>query len=170
MSTHSLHDVYVEQLKDMYSAEKQLTEALPQLAEAASSPQLSAAFKHHLNETKTHMDTVRVILDELDENPGNTKCKGMEGLLEEGRDVIKKKGDSEATDVALIVAAQKVEHYEIASYGALTAFAKSMGHEETARVLQTILDQEYEANQKLDDIAMGVREKAGLNTAAKAKA
>jgi ferritin-like metal-binding protein YciE len=168
MSMHSLHDVYVEQLKDMYSAEKQLTEALPQMANAASNTQLSAAFKQHFNETKTHMDTVRVILDELGENPGNTKCKGMEGLLEEGQDVIKKKGDPEATDVALIVAAQKVEHYEIASYGALTAFAQTMGHEKAARVLQTILDQEYETDQKLDNIAMGVREKAGLNTAAKA--
>jgi ferritin-like metal-binding protein YciE len=168
MSMHSLHDVYVEQLKDVYSAEKQLTEALPQMANAASNTQLSAAFKQHFNETKTHMDTVRVILDELGENPGNTKCKGMEGLLEEGQDVIKKKGDPEATDVALIVAAQKVEHYEIASYGALTAFAQTMGHEKAARVLQTILDQEYETDQKLDNIAMGVREKAGLNTAAKA--
>lgn len=167
MSLKSLKDVYVEQLKDVYSAEKQLTEALPKMAEAASSPDLRTAFQHHLNQTKEHMKTVRAILDDLDENPTNTKCKGMEGLIEEGSAVIKEDGDADARDAALIVAAQKVEHYEIASYGSLCTFAGTLGYEEVGQTLQEILDEEYEADQKLDDLAMGLHKKAGLNVKAK---
>jgi ferritin-like metal-binding protein YciE len=166
MSLNSLQDVYVEQLKDMYSAEKQLTEALPKMAKAASNSNLRQAFESHLAETETHRDAVRAILDELDENPTNTTCKAMEGLIEEGSEVIKEDGDSDAKDAALIVAAQKVEHYEIASYGSLRTFADSLGDEKAARVLQSILDQEYEADQKLDDLALGVHQKAGLNAVA----
>lgn len=166
MNLNTLQDVYVTQLKDMYSAEKQLIEALPKMAKAASDSGLRLAFESHLAETETHMEAVRAILDDLDENPTSTKCKAMEGLIEEGSETIKEDGDADAKDAALIVAAQKVEHYEIATYGSLRTFASSLGDEKAARVLQTILNQEYEADQKLDDLAMGVHKKAGLNAVA----
>lgn len=167
MPLNSLKDVYVEQLKDMYSAEKQLTEALPKMAKAAHNKELSNAFTEHLAETKTHLEAVRAILDDLGENPTNTKCEAMEGLIEEGNELTKEEGDSQARDAAIIVAAQKVEHYEIASYGSLATFASTLGYEREARILQGILDQEYEADQLLDDIAMGNNESARINIAAK---
>jgi ferritin-like metal-binding protein YciE len=167
MALNSLKDVYVEQLKDMYSAEKQLTEALPKMAKAASNQELSKAFSHHLDLTKGHMEKVRAILDDLDENPTSTKCKAMEGLIEEGNEVAKEKGNREVRDVALIVAAQKVEHYEIATYGSLRTFADTLGYKEVARQLQEILNEEYAADQKLDDLAMGAHKNASLNVAAK---
>src|SRR5690606_17209545 len=112
MDFKRLHDVYVEQLKDMYSAEKQLVEALPKMAEAASTPELRQAFEQHLQITKRQQDKVRKILDGLDENPGNKVCVAMRGLIEEGNEVMKKDGHPQAKDAALILAAQKVEHYE----------------------------------------------------------
>lgn len=168
MSIKNLHDFYVDQLKDMYSSEKQLTEALPKMAKAASNPELQKAFTQHLQQTETHMETVRVLLDELDENPGNKKCRAMEGLIEEGSSVIKEKGNADAKDAALIVAAQKVEHDEIASYGSLQTFAGTLGYDKAAQKLQAILDEEYTADQTLDDLAMGAHQRAGLNAAAKA--
>ena len=166
MSMNSLKDVYVEQLKDMYSAEKQLTEALPKMVSAANSEKLRSAFDHHLMETRGHMEMVRRILDELDENPTSTKCKAMEGLIEEGDEIAKKKGDADAKDAALIVAAQKVEHYEIATYGALRTFANTLGYSDAANQLQNILDEEYEADQTLDDLAEGLHNQISLNVAA----
>ena len=168
MKFNSLHDVYVAQLKDAYSAEKQLTEALPKMAKAASTPELREAFENHLTETHSHMQKVRAILDELDENPGNTKCKAMEGLIEEGDEVANEKGNATARDAAIILAAQKVEHYEIATYGGLHTYAKSLGYSDAADTLQEILDQEYEADQKLDNIAMGGLLTDGVNEEAKA--
>ena len=166
MALNTLKDVYVEQLKDMYSAEKQLTEALPKMVEAASDEHLKSAFSHHLEQTKAHMETVRTILDELDENPTSTKCKAMEGLIEEGSEIAKEDGHNDAKDAALIVAAQKVEHYEIATYGSLQTFAKALGHKKAADTLQTILDQEYNADQKLDDLAMGLHSRPSINAEA----
>ncbi|HRQ38094.1 MAG TPA: ferritin-like domain-containing protein [Chloroflexota bacterium] len=167
MNLNSLKDVYVGQLKDVYSAEKQLTEALPKMARAASDQKLREAFENHLAETENHMQAVRTILDELAENPTSTKCKAMEGLIEEGNEIVQNGGDSDARDAALIVAAQKVEHYEIATYGSLRTFADSLGYDEAAQVLQSILNQEYAADQRLDDIAMGAYSRTGLNAAAK---
>lgn len=164
MELNSLSDVYVHQLKDMYSAEKQLVDALPAMAEAASASELQDAFQHHLTQTKAHLEAVHSILDDLDENPGNNKCEAMAGLIEEGNEIAQEDGDADAKDAALIVAGQKVEHYEIASYGSLHTFAKSLGHDKAAQTLQNILDEEYEADQKLDDLAMGVH---GLNKEAK---
>lgn len=167
MKLNTLKDVYVGQLKDVYSAEKQLTEALPQMAQAAANQKLRQAFKNHLTETENHMQAVRTILDDLNENPTSTKCKAMEGLIAEGREIVQNGGDADARDAALIVAAQKVEHYEIATYGSLRTFANSLGYDDAARVLQSILNQEYAADQTLDDLAMGTYGKTGLNTAAK---
>ncbi|MCL4265600.1 MAG: ferritin-like domain-containing protein [Anaerolineae bacterium] len=167
MNHNTLKDVYVGQLKDVYSAEKQLTEALPQMAQAASNQKLRQAFENHLTETENHMQAVRTILDDLNENPTSTKCKAMAGLIEEGSEIVQNGGDADARDAALIVAAQKVEHYEIATYGSLRTFANSLGYDEAAEVLQSILNQEYAADQTLDDIAMGTYNRTGLNVAAK---
>ncbi len=166
MNMQSLRDVYVHQLKDMYSAEKQLTEALPKMEKAANSPKLRTAFQNHLRKTEGHMQKVQSILDELDENPTSTKCKAMEGLIEEGNEIAKERGDADAKDAALIVAAQKVEHYEIASYGGLRTFAKTLGFNKAAETLQSILDEEYEADQELDNLAMGLHSNTSVNKAA----
>lgn len=168
MKLSALYDVYIEQLKDMYSAEKQLVEALPKMAEAASTPELRQAFEHHLQQTKHQFEQVRAILDELDENPGNKVCKGMQGLVEEGSEMMKMDGTPKARDAALILAAQKVEHYEIAAYGGIRAYARTLGYDDAAETINRILDQEYEADQKLDDIAEGGVLKAGLNEEAAA--
>ncbi len=167
MSLNSLKDVYIAQLKDMYSAEKQLSEALPKMVDAASNSDLQTAFKNHLSQTEMHMETVRSLLYEMDENPTSTKCKAMAGLIEEGSEIAKENGDADARDAALIVAAQKVEHYEIATYGGLRTFANSLGYEKAAQTLQAVLDQEYAADQKLDNLAMGLYGKASVNAAAK---
>jgi ferritin-like metal-binding protein YciE len=163
MALQALYDVYVHELKDIYSAEKQLVDALPKMAEAASTSELQQAFEQHLAETEGHLSKVRAILDELDENPGNKVCKGMQALIEEGKDVMKEKSSATALDVALILSAQKVEHYEIATYGGLRAYARVLGYDDAADTLDAILDEEYEADQKLDDIAEGGALEAGLN-------
>lgn len=163
MKLSALYDVYVEQLKDMYSAEKQILEALPKMAETASTPELRKAFEQHRQETEGQFEQVRAILDELDENPGSKVCKGMQGLIEEGSEVMKKEGTPKARDAALLLAAQKVEHYEIAAYGGIRAYARTLGYDGAAETIDQILDQEYEADQKLDDIAEGGVLDAGLN-------
>jgi ferritin-like metal-binding protein YciE len=159
----ALYDVYVEQLKDMYSAEKQLLEALPKMAGAASTPELRQAFEHHLQVTESQFERVRAILDALDENPGNKVCRAMEGLIEEGNEVVKKEGAPKAKDAALILAAQKVEHYEIATYGGIRAYARTLGYDEAAQIIDELLDEEYDADQTLDDIAEGGVLEEGLN-------
>ena len=163
MSLNSLHNLFVDQLKDMYSAEKQLTQALPKMANAASNPSLREAFKKHQTRTEGHLDKVRTILDELDENPGNKVCVGMEGLIKEGQDLIEKEGTSAAKDAGLIVAAQKVEHYEIASYGALKTYAGILNYGTYGAMLENILDDEGNANEKLTDLAKGGLFEEGLN-------
>jgi ferritin-like metal-binding protein YciE len=168
MNMNALQEVYVEQLKDVYSAEKQLVEALPKMAAAASTPRLKEAFQEHLAQTRYHLKTVQSILNELDENPGNKVCKGMEGLVEEGNEAAKLKGDAWAKDAAIILAAQKVEHYEIATYGGLRAYAQQLGYQEAAETLREILDQEYQADQTLTDIALGNLMKSGVNEKATA--
>lgn len=153
MKFDNLYDVYAEQLKDMYSAEKQLTEALPKMMEAASATELKNAFRNHLEQTQSQLERVRQILDEMDVNPGNKVCVAMEGLIKEADHMVKKEGDSDARDAALICAAQKVEHYEIATYGSLRTWANLLGRTHTADVLQTILDEEYDADNHLDKLA-----------------
>jgi ferritin-like metal-binding protein YciE len=162
MSLKTLADLYVHELKDLYSAEKQLTEALPEMVEAANSPQLRDAFASHLKETEKHLEQVHQLLQKLEENPGSTKCKGMEGLLEEGEDAIDEEASPAVRDAFLIAAAQRVEHYEISGYGTARAFARSLGREDDADVLNQILDQEYAADEKLNKLAEG-----NINEAAK---
>jgi ferritin-like metal-binding protein YciE len=160
MSLYSLKDLYIEQLKDMYSAEKQLTEALPKMVKAANTNKLSTAFADHLEETKGHMETVRAILDELDENPTSTKCKAMEGLVEEGSEILKERANSDVRDAALIVAAQKVEHYEIATYGTLCTWAEALGYTKALQLLKQNIDEEEAADKKLSQIAKSINREA----------
>jgi ferritin-like metal-binding protein YciE len=125
------------------------------MVKAASAADLKQAFEHHLDVTQQQLETVRQLLDQMEVNPGNKKCAAMEGLIEEADEMAKEKGDASARDAGLICAAQKVEHYEIATYGSLRTWARILGEEETAKTLQSILDQEYEADNTLDKIAEG---------------
>jgi ferritin-like metal-binding protein YciE len=148
-----LHELFLEELADVYDAEKQLTKALPKLAKAAQSVDLRSAFESHLEETKNHVTRLEQIAESLGERLPGKPCKAMQGLIEEGSDLIEEENGSSALDAGLIAAAQKVEHYEIASYGSLAAWAKEMGHEKELSLLQETLDEEKAADMKLTDIA-----------------
>jgi ferritin-like metal-binding protein YciE len=153
MATNNLRDIFTDQLKDIYSAEKQLTEALPKLVQAASADDLKQVFQRHLDDAKSHVSHVKQLLDQMNIDPGNKSCKGMEGLIAEANEMAKKKGDAQAIDAGLIAAVQKMEHYEIATYGTLRAWAETLGETETARKLQSILDEEYKDDKTLTNLA-----------------
>jgi ferritin-like metal-binding protein YciE len=148
-----LQDLFANEIKDLYSAETQLVKALPKMAKAASSSELQEAFKEHLEQTKGHVERLEQICEELDLSPKGKKCKGMEGLIEEGSEIISEDGDEATRDAALIAAAQRVEHYEIAGYGAARTFANHLGHQEAASLLQQTLDEEAETDKKLTQLA-----------------
>lgn len=167
MNLNSLHDVYVHELKDLYSAEKQITEALPKMVKAAGDQSLKEAFSRHLDQTETHLQRVQQILAEIDVNPGNVKCDGMEGLLKEGEHIIKTSGNKVAKDAALIAAAQRVEHYEIAAYGAARSHAEILGYGDAASTLQQTLDEEGETDKKLTQLAEGGLLREGINKEAR---
>ncbi len=162
----NLKQLYIEQLKDLYSAESQLVQALPKMAKAASSPSLQKAITMHLEETKGHRDAVGELFEALDASPRGKKCKAMEGLIEEGSEVIKEHEEGSVRDAALIAAAQRVEHYEIASYGTAREFAQILGLDEGYRALSGILDQEKAADEKLNKIAMSEVNQAANSVAA----
>ena len=149
----SLEEVFVDQLKDLYSCESQLIKALPKMAKAAASPELKAAFEEHLEETKGQVDRLVTIFEQLEGSPKGKKCKAMEGLVEEGSEFIDADGEDSVKDAALICAAQKVEHYEIASYGCARTFATLLGLDEVAELLQETLDEEGSADKKLTELA-----------------
>jgi ferritin-like metal-binding protein YciE len=151
----TLEDLYTDMLKDLYSAEKQLVKALPNLAKAAQSPELQKAFRDHLKQTEGHVDRIERIFSDMDGSPRGKKCAGMEGLVEEGSELLQEDVDPEVLDAGLIAAAQKVEHYEIASYGTARAWAERLGKDSAARLLQQTLDEESAANEKLTQIAEG---------------
>ena len=153
MKLDNLQKLYIEQLKDLYSAESQLVEALPKMAKAAQAPGLQQAFKEHLEETKRHRQRIEEIFGELQYSPQGKKCKGMEGLIEEGDEAAKQDGDGDTIDAALIAAAQRVEHYEIAGYGTVHQYAVLLGQDYAARLLQTTLNEEYDANKKLTKLS-----------------
>lgn len=153
MKLESLRELLVDELKDLYSAENQLLKALPKMAKAAASPELKAAFEEHLEETKGQVDRLVTIFEQLEGSPKGKKCKAMEGLIEEGSDVIDAEGDDSVKDAALICAAQKVEHYEMAGYGCARTFATLLGLDEVADLLQTTLDEEGTADKKLTELA-----------------
>ena len=149
----TLEDLYVDMLKDLYSAEKQLVKALPKMAKSAQSPDLQKAFQEHLGQTEQHVERIERIFSNLEGTPRGKKCVGMEGLIEEGAELLKEDVDPDVLDAGLIAAAQKVEHYEIASYGTARAWAEKMGHDDEARLLQETLDEESTANEKLTQLA-----------------
>jgi ferritin-like metal-binding protein YciE len=154
MKLNSLRDLYVQQLKDLYSAESQLIDALPKMAKSASTDSLREAFEHHLEETRKQKDRIEEIFSKLDEKPGGHKCKGMEGLIAEGSEFLDNGGDSDVIDAGLIAAAQRVEHYEIAGYGTARAFAKQLGEDRAGKLLDDTLKEESQANEKLNKIAL----------------
>jgi len=163
VKANSLRELYVEQLKDLYDAEHQLIKALPKLAEASSSDKLRNAFEEHLDKTKQHAQRIEQIFEGMGQKAKTQKCKGMEGLVKEGSEILKEEDDidGEVKDAALIAAAQRVEHYEIAGYGTVRTYANLLGENEAANLLQQTLDEEKEADQTLNEIAEQINVEAG---------
>ncbi len=147
MKLESLRDLYVEQLQDLYNAEQQLIKALPKMARAASSEELKAAFEDHLGQTRQHAQRIETIFEQMGEKAKGKKCKAMEGLVEEGGEVIKEDMDDGIKDAALIAAAQRVEHYEIAGYGCVRAYATRLGEDDAATLLSQTLQEEKAADE-----------------------
>ena len=148
-----LEDLYTDLLKDLYSAEKQLVKALPKMAKNAQSLDLERAFQEHLRQTEGHVERIERIFSELGGSPRGKKCVGMEGLIEEGNELLQEDVEPNVLDAGLIAAAQKVEHYEIAGYGTARAWAERLGYNDAARTLQQTLEEESAANEKLNKIA-----------------
>src|SRR5512138_2868349 len=149
----TLEDMYIDLLKDLYSAEKQLVKALPKMAKAAQSSDLQRAFQDHLRQTEGQVERIERIFSDLGGSPRGKKCVGMEGLVAEGSELMKEDAEPDVLDAGLIAAAQKVEHYEIAGYGTARTWAEQLGYDQAARLLQETLDEEGEANKKLTAIA-----------------
>ena len=149
----SLRELYVEELKDLYNAEQQILKALPKMMRAASDRELQRAFAQHEKQTQRQVKRLDRIFRQLGETPRGKKCKGMEGLLEEGKDLMQERPEPEVLDAGLIAAAQRVEHYEIAGYGTVRAYAQLLGEEEHASLLQETLDEEGETDKKLTALA-----------------
>lgn len=153
MKMESLKDLYLEQLRDLFDAETQLIEALPKMAEAAYAPDLKTAFTQHLGQTREHVTRLERVFSALGERPEGETCYGMKGLIKEGQEIIKAKGEPEVIDAGLIAAAQRVEHYEIAGYGTVRTYAETLGAEEAARMLEKTLQEEEEADDRLTELA-----------------
>lgn len=153
MKEKGLKELYIAELKDLYNAENQLVKALPKMAKAASSEKLRSGFEEHLEQTNGHVGRLEQIFESLGENPKGKKCKGMEGLVEEGAEMIEEGLEDSAKDAGLIGAAQRVEHYEIAAYGTVKAFAETLEHSEHASLLDDTLQEEKETDQKLTELA-----------------
>jgi ferritin-like metal-binding protein YciE len=164
-SGSTLHDAFLEELRDLYNAEKQLTRALPRMAKAASSAALVDAFESHLQETMGQIERLEQVFETLGETARGKQCEGIAGILEEGKSIMSEDFDEATMDAALIASAQRVEHYEMAAYGTVAAWAKAMGHEEAARLLAETLEEEKAADQTLTSLAEG-----GINEQAAADA
>jgi ferritin-like metal-binding protein YciE len=160
MTKDSLQELYVDELKDLYSAENQLTKALPKMAKAASSEELRQGFEEHLEQTKGHVERLQQIFEMLEEKPTGKKCVGMEGLIKEGAEIMAEDFEDEVMDAALISAAQRVEHYEIAAYGTVCAYADLLGESEHASLLRETLDEEKETDQKLTELSKEINVEA----------
>jgi len=153
MEMSNLQDLLVENLKDLYSAETQILKALPKVAKKVENAQLRQALEMHVKETEGQVRRLEQVLSKMGEKPGGKKCKGMEGLIEEAKELMGEDADADVLDAGLIVDCQKVEHYEIAGYGSAVTFAKLLGDEESARLLAQTLDEEERADKKLTQIA-----------------
>jgi ferritin-like metal-binding protein YciE len=156
MKLDSLQTLYIEELRDLYNAESQLVKALPKMAKGASHQELKQAFEDHLEQTKEHVERLEEIFKRLEQKPTGKTCKAMKGLIEEGSEILGEDGDESVLDAALIGAAQRVEHYEIAAYGTVRTFANMLGEEEAAELLQETLDEEGEADKLLTELAESV--------------
>jgi ferritin-like metal-binding protein YciE len=162
MSLDSLEGLFVNELKDIYNAEKQLVKALPRMAKGAASPELQAAFKKHLKETETQVRRLDQVFREFGQTPRGKRCAGMEGLVEEGKEILEEDGEDAVIDAALISAAQRVEHYEIAAYGCLVTYAELLGQQKSAELLKQNLAEEEATDEALTRLA----EQGGINQAA----
>ena len=151
----TLHDAFIDELRDTYDAEKQLTKALPKLAKAATSAELRKAFESHLQETNGHIKRLEQVFGSLDEKVRGKHCDGIAGIIEEGKSIMEEDFDETTMDACLIAAGQRAEHYEMAAYGTLIAWAQAMGHEEAVGLLQQNLNEEKAADKKLSALAEG---------------
>ena len=150
--TH-LQDLFIDNLKDLYSAEKQLLKALPKVAKAVESDELRTAIQEHIGQTEQHVERLEQIFERLGASTRGKKCKDMEGLIEENKELLEEDAEPEVLDAGLIVGSQKIEHYEIAGYGSAVTFAKVLGDEESARLLAQTLDEEEKTDRRLTEIA-----------------
>jgi ferritin-like metal-binding protein YciE len=157
----TLHDAFLDELRDAYDAEKQLLKALPKMAKKATSDDLTTAFETHLEETRGHVDKLEQVFGALGEKVRGKHCDGIAGIIEEGKSVMEEDFDAQTMDACLIAGGQRAEHYEMAAYGTLIAWAKAMGHTEAADLLEEILEEEKAADEKLTELAEG-----GINQAA----
>jgi len=153
MEMQTLEALYIDQLKDLHNAEKQLTKALPKMAQAANAKQLRDGFQRHLSETEAHIERIEKILGDMGQNPGRKKCKAMEGLIAEADEFMSEGGDPEVIDAGLIAHAQRVEHYEIAGYGCARTYAGLLGKKSDMKALQTTLDEEGKTDKALTKLA-----------------
>lgn len=164
MKQSNLKELYIDELRDLYSSENQLIKAIPKMAKAANSDDLREGFERHLDQTKEHASRLEQILSAMGEPVKGKKCKGMEGIIAEGGETMDEDFEGALMDAALIAAAQRVEHYEIAAYGTVHAYALLMGESESASLLQRTLDEEKETNQKLTDLSNGINSQAFQGT------
>ena len=165
MKLESLHDLYLLELRDLYSAEDQILKALPKIIEKTSSPELRTALQNHLEETRGHVTRLDEIFEMHGEEAKKQKCKGMQGVLDEGDEMVGKDAAPAVRDAAIISACQRVEHYEMAAYGSVRTYAEQMGHERAAALLQETLEEERAADRKLTEIAKGVVNTQATRTA-----
>jgi ferritin-like metal-binding protein YciE len=166
MSVKTINELLLDELKDLYSAEKQITKALPKMAKAAASQDLKSAFENHLEETQGHVERLDKIFENLGKSPRGKTCHGMQGLLEEGSEMISESEKGPVRDAGLISAAQRVEHYEMAGYGSVREFASILGQNEIASLLEETLEEEKAADEKLSGIAKKVNPQAVKSKAA----
>ena len=156
MKLKNLQDLYVDELKDLYNAEHQILKALPKMIKAASAPELAEAFEEHMKVSEGQVVRLEKVFKMLEVSPKGKKCKAMEGLLEEGAELMSEEAEPAVMDAGLIAAAQRVEHYEMAGYGCVRTFARLLGHDKAADLLQETLDEEADADKKLTELAESV--------------
>jgi ferritin-like metal-binding protein YciE len=167
----TLHDAFLDELRDTYDAELQLMKALPKMVNAAHSPELRAAFDAHLEETIQQIDRLERVFESLDEKPRGRHCDGMAGIVEEGESIMEQRFDDHTADACLIAAAHRVEHYEMAAYGTLIAWARTMGHDAAAELLEETMEEEQAADEKLSALAEdGINQAAADGALARARA
>ena len=166
MQMESLKELLVDELKDLYSAENQILKALPKMIKKATSPDLKAGFEKHLKETQIHVERLETIFQELEESPKGKKCKGMEGVIADGKELMEEDAEPEVMDAGLIGAAQHVEHYEMAGYGCVRTYAELLGLDNIAKLLQKTLDEEKATDEKLTELASNINVEAEAEEAA----